>query len=55
MIEKTLEKIGLNKKEIDIYIVLVKNGKLVANDISKITDINRTTVYTVLRELLKKI
>lgn len=53
MKEKLL-KIGLNQTEIDIYLTLLEHSRLTPANISKITGINRTTVYAATSELLKK-
>lgn len=45
--------LGLNSTESDIYISLVKNGKLTPSKISRITNINRTTVYASVYNLVK--
>jgi predicted transcriptional regulator len=49
-----LMKIGLSKTETDIYLVVLEHGKLTPARISKITGINRTTVYAAVSELAKK-
>ena len=54
MIQENLQKLGLTDKESQIYLSILESGKLSAQQISKITNINRTTVYSVLKELLKK-
>lgn len=54
MLEKFLQEIGLSEKEAAIYLYLLKvdNGSIAT--IAKATDINRTTVYPVLDQLMKK-
>lgn len=54
MLEQYLKQLGFNEKEIAIYLCIVEHGKLSAVDISRITKINRTTVYSVSKELIKK-
>jgi len=54
MLEKTLEKIGFKEKEIEIYLIILKIKKILPGDISKLTDIKRPTVYSVVKELIKK-
>lgn len=54
MLEVLLEKVGLSPKEIAIYLYLLKNGKLTAGQIALKTRFKRTTVYSVLEELLKR-
>jgi len=54
MIKETLLQLGLTEKEIEVYLVLLKHGQMTPVGISRLTTINRTTVYTVLKELSKK-
>lgn len=49
-----LEKIGLSEKEASIYLHLLKVDNNSVADIAKHTKINRTTVYPVLEQLMKK-
>ena len=53
-IYQTLEQIGLNKKESDIYIALLKAGSIGATRISQITSINRVTTYGILDSLIAR-
>lgn len=53
MIEKLI-KIGLNQTEAEVYLTLLEYSRLTPANISKITGINRTTVYASLLELIKK-
>ncbi len=48
-----LEKIGLNLNEGKIYLALLELGQAQAGNISKKTQINRTTVYDCLERLIK--
>jgi sugar-specific transcriptional regulator TrmB len=48
-----LEKIGLNLNEAKIYLALLKIGEAQAGQISKETQINRTTVYDSLERLIQ--
>ncbi len=54
MIYDHLKTLGLTEKEIVVYLEVLKHGKVSPSEISKITKINRTTVYSVAKELLKK-
>ena len=54
MIHQTLQKLGFNDKEIEIYLVILEHAKIAPADVSKITGINRTTVYSTGKELVKK-
>lgn len=49
-----LEKIGFSEKEASIYLYLLKVDNDNVADIAKHTDINRTTVYPVLQQLIQK-
>ena len=46
MLEKELEKIGLNEKESRVYLVLLRLGPTTALALSRATEIKRPTVYT---------
>lgn len=54
MINETLQKLGLGSKETQIYLTILQQGKISATNIAKITSINRTTVYSVTKELIEK-
>lgn len=54
MIEEILNTIGLSPKEITIYLELLKQGKTTAGQLTLRTKLKRTTVYSVLEELLEK-
>lgn len=45
---------GLSKKEAEIYIMLVRHGASRASEISKHVHINRTLIYALLENLVKK-
>lgn len=49
-----LETLGFNRKEVDVYLAVLQSGKVSASDIARKTGINRTTVYSVSKELMKK-
>jgi predicted transcriptional regulator len=49
-----LQSAGFSEKEAKIYLFLVKNNGASANEISNITQLKRTTVYTVLLSLAVK-
>lgn len=53
-VHETLGKIGLNEKEIKVYTTLLKTGRLTPAGISRITKINRATVYNISRSLVGK-
>ncbi|PCI27837.1 hypothetical protein COB55_04940 [Candidatus Wolfebacteria bacterium] len=49
-----LMKIGLKDTEVEVYLTLLEHGKLTASQISRFTNINRTTIYASADELKKK-
>lgn len=49
--EKLFETIGLNANEREVYLAVLKAGKISPQRVSKETGINRTTVYSVSRKL----
>ncbi|MDD5732035.1 MAG: helix-turn-helix domain-containing protein [Patescibacteria group bacterium] len=53
-IQITLKKLGLDEKEIRVYLNLLKNGRTKPSLLAKITKINRPTLYNVARELISK-
>jgi sugar-specific transcriptional regulator TrmB len=54
MIENYLKQLGLTEKEITVYLEILKAGKISPANVSRLTKINRTTVYSVAKELAKK-
>lgn len=53
-IKQTLKKLGLNDKEINIYLTLLKNGKTKPSDLAMLTKINRPTLYNLAKGLISK-
>ena len=53
-IEAILQKLGYTKKEVEIYLHIQTHGALTPSQVAKQTGINRTTVYSVAKELLKR-
>jgi sugar-specific transcriptional regulator TrmB len=53
-INQTLKKLGLNDKEIRVYLALLKSGKIKPSSLAKITKLNRATLYSVAKSLLSK-
>lgn len=49
-----LRDLGLNEKEIKLYVTLLKHGKISPTHLSKLTKINRATVYSVAKNLQSK-
>lgn len=54
MIQELLTSLGFGDKEISVYLCILEHGKLSAAAVSRITKINRTTVYSVAKELAGK-
>lgn len=54
MIENLLKQLGFNDKEIKIYLTILEQGKTTPAKISRLTNINRSTVYSISKELLDK-
>jgi sugar-specific transcriptional regulator TrmB len=54
MINETLLKLGLSEKEAAIYLGVLGQGKASPTHIAQLTKINRTTVYSVAKDLVKK-
>jgi sugar-specific transcriptional regulator TrmB len=58
MSEKTiytlLSNLGFTKKESEVYLAIQRQGKVSPADLAEATGINRTTIYSVAKELLSK-
>ncbi len=54
MLKETLKKLGFSEKEAVVYITVLEHGQLSYTDISQKTGLNRTTVYSVTKELLTR-
>jgi len=54
MVEGVLKKVGLNEKEIQVYISLLELGSQPASVIGKKAKINRSTTYLILDNLMKR-
>lgn len=54
MIQEILKKLDFSEKEVDIYLAILQRGKITPADLAKTTGINRTTVYSVTKELVKR-
>lgn len=54
MLEELLQKIGFSEREALVYVVLVKQGRLSPVQLSRLTKIKRTTIYSILKELIEK-
>ena len=53
MIDKNLEKLGLNENERAVYIAVLSAGKTTPNQVASSTGINRTTIYSIARKLAR--
>lgn len=54
MLDEKLKDLGLNNKEIEVFRTIAERGKVTAQQIHRATGITRTTVYSVLKELVLK-
>lgn len=54
MAEKVLQELGLSDKEIKTYLKLLELGQATTQRISEVTEINRVTLYDILRYLIEK-
>lgn len=54
MINDYLKKLGLSDKEIVVYLAVLQKGRIDIPELSKITSINRTTIYGVADDLSRK-
>ncbi len=54
MLEKTLNELGLGNKEIAVYKLILEHGKIAPALLSRLAKINRTTIYSVAKELKEK-
>ncbi|MFA4880351.1 MAG: helix-turn-helix domain-containing protein [Candidatus Doudnabacteria bacterium] len=54
MIQQLLTQLGFSEKEITVYVAILQRGKIAPSEVAKITGINRTTVYSIAKELSKK-
>ncbi len=54
MVNDLLKQLGFGDKEITIYLTLLQHGKLSPASLAKIVKLNRTTVYSIAKELAAK-
>jgi hypothetical protein len=54
MVENVLAELGLGAKETQVYLTVLRNGKITPAQIARLTKINRTTVYSLAKELIDK-
>ena len=53
MIEGLLQKLDFNKNETAVYLSILEHGKISPTRVSKLTGVNRTTVYGIAKKLSK--
>ena len=54
MLKISLKNLGLTEKEVAVYLEVLKSGRTSPTEVARKTKINRTTVYSVAKELVKK-
>ncbi len=54
MIEELLKNLGFGEKEIKVYLTLLQHGKITPASLAKLVNLNRTTVYSLAKELVQK-
>lgn len=54
MIQQLLKQLGFSEKEITVYVAILQKGKIAPSEVAQITGINRTTVYSIAKELIKR-
>jgi len=54
MIQQLLQQLNFTAKEIEVYLAILQKGKVSPTEVSKLTSIQRTTVYSISKELIKK-
>lgn len=53
-IQQTLKQLGFNDKEIKVYLILLKSGRMKPADLAKAAKINRATLYNIAKGLVSK-
>lgn len=54
MIESLLTQLGFSEKETQVYLTVLRSGKISPSNVAKLTKINRTTVYSIAKDLQEK-
>lgn len=54
LIENLLKELGFKEKEVQVYLTVLEQGKTTPANVARLTGINRTTVYSIAKELLDK-
>lgn len=52
--KEILENLGLNKGEINVYLVIFRNKRIKPAELSKLTKIKRTTIYSITKSLISR-
>lgn len=53
-IQTRLEELGLSKQEARVYLALLEHGECSASSLAKITSLQRTTAYAILKNLVRQ-
>lgn len=54
MVQEIMRKLGFNDSETAVYVAILQQGKVTPANLAKITNINRSTVYSIAKQLVKK-
>jgi len=54
MINKILKDLGFSEKEIEVYLAVLQEGKTTPAKVAKLTGINRSTIYSICKDLVTK-
>lgn len=54
MVNDLLKQLGFGDKEVSVYLTLLQHGKLTPASLAKIVNFNRTTVYSIAKDLAAK-
>ncbi len=54
MINDLLKQLGFNDKETEVYLAVLKHGKITPGSLATVVNLKRTTVYSIAKELVKK-
>lgn len=54
MLNEILKKLEFGDKEIEVYLTVLQQGKVTPANVARLTKINRTTVYSIAKELCSK-
>src|SRR3990167_385222 len=54
MIQDILKQLNFTDNEAAVYLAILQQGKITPADLAKTTNVNRTTVYSIAKELIKR-